>query len=363
MPRRAPVAVLAGLSIASVILAEFWIPIDPAGAFYLLPTRIAELGLGGLLVWALRFRPAANAALEVMLLAGLALIAWACLNFTDRTPFPGLNALVPCLGAALAIAACTARHAGAVLRAAPVVWIGRISYSLYLVHWPIIVFWRSYLFADLEGLDRWAVIALSIALAALQYSYVEERWRHGARTRAAGLRFLGGAAATALSARPGRGCGDPVERLDRRIPADRYVMSNRDQRHTQDRQLLPEPRPGEARGALHLPELPRQGPRHRPLGRQPRQASGFGLFRPVSRFQHLRDVRAGMPASRAASGAMCFAWAASGSPMSASPATARRWRSSRPARRRTWSSPGSRLRTPPSRRNRSPWRCRISSRG
>ncbi len=90
-------------------------------------------------------------------------------HFTHQTPFPGLNALVPCLGAALAIPACTARHAGAVLRAAPVVWIGRISYSLYLVHWPIVVFWRSYLFADLGPADRWVVVALSIALAALQY--------------------------------------------------------------------------------------------------------------------------------------------------------------------------------------------------
>jgi peptidoglycan/LPS O-acetylase OafA/YrhL len=230
---RGTVAVLALLCVASVALGEYWIPRDPAGAFYLLPTRIAELGIGALLVWAGRFRPAGGPSLEAMLALGLGLILYAALSFTERTPFPGVNALVPCVGAALAIQACRARRLGALLRWPPVVWVGRISYSLYLVHWPVVVLWGAYLFGPFGPADRWGMVAVSLVLAALQYHFVEERFRHVTATSVSGPRFLAGAASAAAALGLVAGVVVLSNGLPGRIPEDRFVMSNRDQRHAQ----------------------------------------------------------------------------------------------------------------------------------
>jgi peptidoglycan/LPS O-acetylase OafA/YrhL len=230
---RGTVAVLALLCIASVALGEYWIPRDPAAAFYLLPTRIAELGIGALLVWAGRFRPGGGPGLEAMLGLGLGLILYAAASFTEKTPFPGVNALVPCLGAALAIQGCRARRLGAALRWPPVVWLGRISYSLYLVHWPVVVLWGAYLYAPFGPADRWGMIAASVALAALQYHFVEERYRHVTAASVSGPRFLFGAASAAAALGLAAGAVVLSNGLPGRIPEDRFVMSNRDQRHAQ----------------------------------------------------------------------------------------------------------------------------------
>ena len=77
---------------------------DPAQAFYLLPYRGWELLLGGYLAVA-RLQPLSRLASDITGLAGFACIAYAAWVFNSKTPFPGLNALIPCLGAALLIAA------------------------------------------------------------------------------------------------------------------------------------------------------------------------------------------------------------------------------------------------------------------
>ena len=235
MPRRAPVVVLVVLCIASIALAEYWIPRDPAAAFYLLPARLSELGLGALLVWAGGLAPRRAALREVVLVAGLGLIAFAVVTFDHATPFPGLAAMIPCLGTALAILACTAPRAGAILRVAPVVWIGRISYSLYLVHWPVVVFWSAWRFDGLTAPDRWAIIAVSILLAAAQYRFVEQRFRYMTPRSVSNLRFLGGAAAAGLAAGLVSGAVVLSNGWPGRIPDDRLIASNRDQRHAQQR--------------------------------------------------------------------------------------------------------------------------------
>ncbi|MBP7000979.1 acyltransferase family protein [Amaricoccus sp.] len=234
-PRWAAPTALAILCLVSLALAEYWIPRDPAAAFFLLPTRLCELGLGALLVWAQRLAPKGAAAREAMLVVGLAMIVWAAATFTDRTPFPGLNAMIPCVGTALAILGCTARWAGAPLRAAPVVWTGKISYSLYLVHWPVVVFWSIWRFTGLTAADRYAIIVVSIALAALQYYLVEQRFRHVTPRSLSNPRFLGSAAAYAAVVCIASAGVVATNGWTSRIPADRYTASSRDQRHEQQR--------------------------------------------------------------------------------------------------------------------------------
>jgi peptidoglycan/LPS O-acetylase OafA/YrhL len=159
-----PVAVLAAIS----FVADAWlVNRSPAVAFYWAPFRAWELLLGACLAL-VRLPPARSwqAAL------GLVMIAVAVLGFGGTTPFPGLAALLPCAGAALLLHA-GATPAGAVLRTRAAVFVGRISFSLYLWHWPVIVYYR-YLLGEPGVAAVCALLLATFVLAALTFRFVEE---------------------------------------------------------------------------------------------------------------------------------------------------------------------------------------------
>ncbi len=108
-------------------------------------------------------------------LLGLALIAFAVLAYSAETPFPGAAALPPVLGTALIIWA--GRDGGTIvsrmLSWRPLVAVGLISYSLYLWHWPAIVFAQYDLGRPLTGPEGLVIIAGSVVLALLTYRYVD----------------------------------------------------------------------------------------------------------------------------------------------------------------------------------------------
>ena len=114
----------------------------PPVAFFSLPTRAWELAVGGLVAltagqW--RRLPALAAAIAGW--AGLGVILLACTRLSAATPYPGTAALLPVLGAALVIGAgcaAPARGVGRVLALRPMRAIGRVSYSWYLWHWPLL---------------------------------------------------------------------------------------------------------------------------------------------------------------------------------------------------------------------------------
>ncbi len=166
---------------ASLWLGERWLAADEAAAFFLLPPRVMELALGAAMVWIAERQPRNRLLLEPFVWVGLGLIAWPVLTYSEATPFPGLNALLPCAGTALLIYGGPARYSGWILRFRPVVGIGLISYSLYLVHWPLLVFYRYYRFAELSRLEIWALIAASFAGAAAMYHFLENPIRRGIR--------------------------------------------------------------------------------------------------------------------------------------------------------------------------------------
>ena len=126
----------------SLILSITMLGKHPMGTFYLIHTRAWELLTGSII--ALGFVPAATSRLqrEVGATIGLFGILAAIVGFNSHTPFPGYAALLPCLGAALIIWAGEENSVARILRAGPFVFIGLISYSLYLWHWPLIVFTR-----------------------------------------------------------------------------------------------------------------------------------------------------------------------------------------------------------------------------
>ncbi|HYK97550.1 MAG TPA: SGNH hydrolase domain-containing protein, partial [Candidatus Acidoferrales bacterium] len=88
------------------------------------------------------------------------------------TAYPGIAALVPTIGVAL-VAACGTRGALGMLSAAPLRWLGHVSYSLYLYHWPVIVLGTSVL-GPLSLPERVALLALSLGLAAASRAAIEE---------------------------------------------------------------------------------------------------------------------------------------------------------------------------------------------
>jgi SGNH domain (fused to AT3 domains) len=145
-----------------------------------------------------------NAARNLMALLGIAMIAFSIVAYSVETPFPGATALVPCFGAALVIAAGQGGDSlvGRLLSLPPVVFVGLISYSLYLWHWPVIFFQRSD-DAMLTTTSRLLIIFYSFALAVLSWQFVEKPFRRGfksAPNRQVVIRGLLGLAAVAVAA-------------------------------------------------------------------------------------------------------------------------------------------------------------------
>ncbi|MFJ4373096.1 acyltransferase family protein [Pseudomonas japonica] len=148
---------------ASVLLTES----RPVAAFYLLPTRAWEMLLGGLVfLFPLTLSRAGQVACEV---TGLALVLLAVLVFSGQDPWPGYLAVLPALGAALVI---QANSRSLFSRTAALQWVGRISYSVYLWHWPLVVFLYT---CGLLGSAPHvlAALLLTFALGAASYRWVE----------------------------------------------------------------------------------------------------------------------------------------------------------------------------------------------
>lgn len=193
------VVIIAILSILSLTYSVWGVVHAPTTTFFLLPARSWELGLGALL--ALGALPGVtNRALgSALALAGLALIGWSVATLTAETPFPGLAAIAPCVGAALVIYAgmATTTPVAAVLSLRPVVFVGLLSYSLYLWHWPIYVFGKYGHFDGINWPLKALLIALSFAAAWVSLRFIETPIRK--RQILAGRRSLFVAAASAMA--------------------------------------------------------------------------------------------------------------------------------------------------------------------
>lgn len=159
---------------ASLALSVVVVAWKPQMAFYLLPTRAWELMLGGLLALGVFGEAASERIGKAASSAGLALILGPVFIYTPSTPFPGLAAVPPVLGAALLI---WGRGWG--LSARPLVAVGLISYSLYLWHLPVIDFTKYLIDRPLSVGEGLLASGASVGLAVLTYRYVETPFRKG----------------------------------------------------------------------------------------------------------------------------------------------------------------------------------------
>lgn len=177
--RKLLLPVIFGATITSLMLCVVFTPISPTSAFYLLPFRAWELLVGSFIAAsALTSSHRLPSHLrEGIALIGMALLLYATFTYDASTPFPGYVATVPVIGSALIIIYGQGSLVGRILSIRPLVFIGLISYSLYLWHWPLIVFFEDWnLLESLNG--RLFVVIVSVFFAFISWKFIETPFRN-----------------------------------------------------------------------------------------------------------------------------------------------------------------------------------------
>jgi peptidoglycan/LPS O-acetylase OafA/YrhL len=188
---RTLVVAIGALVAASFALNIVFAHTDPRGDFFLPVTRFWELGLGCWLAaaegaqWRARLPPTLAG-------MGMVLICGAALLFHERMVFPGWAATIPVAGAMCIICARPddrlREHA---LAAAPLVFVGAISYPLYLWHWPLLSFATILGSGTVPTAVRAALVLLSFVLSYLVFRFVELPIRTRSPLRAGGMLAAG----------------------------------------------------------------------------------------------------------------------------------------------------------------------------
>ncbi|MGQ4600255.1 SGNH hydrolase domain-containing protein [Nocardia sp. R6R-6] len=201
LPYLMVLAVVAALSFA---VEMTWTRTAPPWAFFALPARAWELAAGGMValsavLWSRLPRSVSSCAGW----AGAGLIVVACVRLDEKTQYPGIAALLPVLGAVLVIAsgcAGTCFGVGKLLAVPEMQAIGRLSYSWYLWHWPVLILAPHALGRPLGSVGALGAVAMAGGLAALTHLLIENPVRFAARLRGSGrLSLASGGVSTALA--------------------------------------------------------------------------------------------------------------------------------------------------------------------
>ena len=168
--------VIGAITALSFLFSLYLTEASPIWAFYSLPTRAWELGIGALLL-AIPKKYKLSVAYPWI---ALMLITYASFFYTDKTPFPGTAAIAPVIGTAAAIASISSwpRILNFFSNLRVTQWLGEISYPLYLWHWPLLVIPMVYLGRGLNMYERALAIIGTLLLADLTHRYIEQPLRH-----------------------------------------------------------------------------------------------------------------------------------------------------------------------------------------
>lgn len=177
------IATIVVVTVLSLAFSIVYTALEPAPAYFVTFTRMWEFGIGGLLALLPRLRPRGAWLPNILGYGGLLAIVLASYFYDSWTPFPGYTALVPVLGAAAIIVSGRTERwwdAGSLLSVRPARFIGDISYSLYLWHWPLIIIAPYVPGWGLSTAHRLTLFVLCFVLAWLTKKFVEDpgrRWR------------------------------------------------------------------------------------------------------------------------------------------------------------------------------------------
>lgn len=220
--RMSIVAMAALLGIGSFLLNVALVGANPVADFYLPFTRAFELLTGAVLACGWINVNHSGAPSNRRAWAGVALIVAAAAVLDSQRAFPGWWAMLPVAGTALLLSAPAAWVNRVALASRPFVWIGLISYPLYLWHWPLLVFGATIKFRPLTLLEREAILLASILLAWATYRFVETPFRFGLPSRRKMFSLGAGMAMMAVAGVAviwGRG-------FDFRLPPEIRAMAN-----------------------------------------------------------------------------------------------------------------------------------------
>ncbi len=167
------------LSLAAAQFGGF----SPSAAFYLLPTRAWELAVGAFVALITSRRtPSRSSWSEIAGAVGLAMVLVAVVGYSRSTPFPGVYALLPTVGAALILLYATPDTVvGRLLASAPLVGVGLVSYSADLWHQPLLAFARQWQPQQIPSGELLLLLLLSLLLAYCSWRFVEQPFRDRAR--------------------------------------------------------------------------------------------------------------------------------------------------------------------------------------
>lgn len=184
---------LLALMLISWGLNMLYVQSNPTAVFYLLPFRVFEFALGALCVsvYPVTWRPRLTA--ELMTLSGLGMILAAVWLLDSSTAFPGVAALLPCLGAALVIMAADSFTGKWLLSNRLMLIIGLASYSIYLIHWPLLVYYQYWKFTPVSTEEMSALLVASVLLGGVMWRWVEQPFRkprQATTTRVFFIKFL-----------------------------------------------------------------------------------------------------------------------------------------------------------------------------
>jgi peptidoglycan/LPS O-acetylase OafA/YrhL len=179
--------VLAVITLASFAWSVMQTAQTPTFAYFSTFTRAWELGVGGLLaIFATSLRRLPSPAKAAASWLGVAGIFASALLYTEATPFPGAAAALPVLGTAgILLGGMAGPRFGArvLLETLPLRWLGDISYSLYLWHWPLLILGSAYVGRTLSTGESLEFMALAVLLSALSYYLLENPIRNKASLR------------------------------------------------------------------------------------------------------------------------------------------------------------------------------------
>ncbi len=177
---------LAVISVLGAILCIWFTGVDQSAAFYLLPFRVFQFSMGALLIpLSSTLQNHTHSYLfRIPMLAfwaGIICIAISVVTFDGDTRFPGWAVLLPTIGAALVLL-CAAMSVeldapAKLLMENPLsVWVGRVSYSMYLVHWPLIALFRYQYGSELTPADQFELAACTLLATIVLHYAIERRY-------------------------------------------------------------------------------------------------------------------------------------------------------------------------------------------